>query len=252
MVYRVYVKGGNIVQDVINENINKCTHKVMKKKKSILKMVISSKNILNKSFIIRFLLDDTLDNYIERLDDKDVLIGTNSFVKKGYFTSEEQFVSILDNFITYFLDIVCDINFGENIFKVCINSRIWDIFLDKKYFYDNENIEYFYYHFDLVIIDSFCYNLNLLKDDLIYELDSLSLDMNRFDINKRNDVRKVTTLLGDICFVNKSRNYMFFSLFNRMDHSRKIALDHFEILFSNYFKNIKFLMEYHNLIANII
>lgn len=206
----------------------------------MLKMVISSKDILNKSFIIRFLLEDTLDSYIEKLDDDIVLIEIDSFVKKGYLTSEEQFISILDNFITYFLDIVSDVNFGENIFKVCINTKVWDIFLDKKYFYDNDNMEYFYY------------NLNLLKDDLIYELDSLALDMNRFDVKRKGDVKKVATLLNDICFVNKSRSYMLFSLFNKMDHSRELALNHFEILFSNYFKNIKFLMEYHNLIANII
>lgn len=206
----------------------------------MLKMVISSKDILNKSFIIRFLLEDTLDSYIEKLDDDIVLIEIDSFVKKGYLTSEEQFISILDNFITYFLDIVSDVNFGENIFKVCINTKVWDIFLDKKYFYDNDNMEYFYYHF------------NLLKDDLIYELDSLALDINRFDVKRKGDVKKVATLLNDICFVNKSRSYMLFSLFNKMDHSRKLALNHFEILFSNYFKNIKFLMEYHNLIANII
>lgn len=203
-------------------------------------MVISSKDILNKSFIIRFLLEDTLDSYIEKLDEDIVLIEIDSFVKKGYLTSEEQFISILDNFITYFLDIVSDVNFGENIFKVCINTKVWDIFLDKKYFYDNDNMEYFYY------------NLNLLKDDLIYELDSLALDMNRFDVKRKGDVKKVATLLNDICFVNKSRSYMLFSLFNKMDHSRELALNHFEILFSNYFKNIKFLMEYHNLIANII
>lgn len=206
----------------------------------MLKMVISSKDILNKSFIIRFLLEDTLDSYIEKLDDDIGLIEIDSFVKKGYLTSEEQFISILDNFITYFLDIVSDVNFGENIFKVCINTKVWDIFLDKKYFYDNDNMEYFYY------------NLNLLKDDLIYELDSLALDINRFDVKRKGDVKKVATLLNDICFVNKSRSYMLFSLFNKMDHSRELALNHFEILFSNYFKNIKFLMEYHNLIANII
>ena len=80
----------------------------------------------------------------------------------------------------------------------------------------------------------------------------LALDINRFDVKRKGDVKKVATLLNDICFVNKSRSYMLFSLFNKMDHSRELALNHFEILFSNYFKNIKFLMEYHNLIANII
>lgn len=48
----------------------------------MLKMVISSKDILNKSFIIRFLLEDTLDSYIEKLDEDIVLIEIDSFVKK--------------------------------------------------------------------------------------------------------------------------------------------------------------------------
>lgn len=48
-------------------------------------MVISSKDILNKSFIIRFLLEDTLDSYIEKLDDDIVLIEIDSFVKKRIF-----------------------------------------------------------------------------------------------------------------------------------------------------------------------
>lgn len=47
-------------------------------------MVISSKDILNKSFIIRFLLEDTLDSYIEQ--DADIgLIEIDSFVKKRIF-----------------------------------------------------------------------------------------------------------------------------------------------------------------------
>ena len=33
MVYRLYIRGGNIMQNVIEENINKCTHKVMKKRR---------------------------------------------------------------------------------------------------------------------------------------------------------------------------------------------------------------------------
>lgn len=48
-------------------------------------MVISSKDILNKSFIIRFLLEDTLDSYIEKLDDDIGLIEIDSFVKKRIF-----------------------------------------------------------------------------------------------------------------------------------------------------------------------
>ena len=57
----------------------------------MLKMVISSKDILNKSFIIRFLLEDTLDSYIEKLNDDIVLIEIDSFVKKGYLSDNSIF-----------------------------------------------------------------------------------------------------------------------------------------------------------------
>lgn len=229
-----------------------CESGLMVKKKKLLEYVISSRGIVNKAFVIRFLLDDTLDRYIERLDDDKIKISIDSFVKKGYFTSEEQFICILDNFITYFFGIIGDINIGERLFKVCINSNVWDIFLDKKYFHDNDNIGYFYYHFNLVIIDSFCYNLKLFKDDLMYELDSLSLNIDKFDIKKKSAVKKVTMLIGDLCFINKSNDYMLFSLFNRLNRKSDISLSHFEILFSNYFKNIKFLEEYNELIINVI
>lgn len=238
--------------DLLVDNINDCESSVMVRKKRLLEYVISSNGIINKFFIIRFLLDDTLDRYIERLSDDDIALNIDSYVKKGYFTSDEQFICILDNFITYFLGIVSDINVGEMVFKACINSNVWDIFLDKKYFHDNDNIGYFYYHFNLVIIDSFCYNLKLFKDDLMYEFGSLSLNMDKFNIKKKSDVKKVTMLLGDLCFINKGNDYMLFSLFNRINRKSSIGLSHFEILFSNYFKNIDFLEKYNELVINVI
>ncbi len=238
--------------DLLKDNIRNCEDGVLVRKKRLLEYVISSNGIVNKAFIIRFLLDNTLDRYIEMLSDDNIKINIDSFVKKGYFTSDEQFICILDNFITYFFGIIGDINIGERLFKVCINSNVWNIFLDKKYFHDNDNMEYFYYHFNLVIIDSFCYNLKLLKNDLIYELDSLSLNMDKFDIKKKSDVKMITVLLGDLCFINKSNDYMLFSLFNRLNRKSDISLSHFEILFSNYFNNIKFLGEYNELIINVI
>ena len=46
---------------------------------------------------------------------------------------------------------------------------------------------------------------------------------------------------------------MLLSLFNSINKiNNKILLDHFEILISNYIKNIKFLVEYHKLKESII
>ena len=93
----------------------------------------------------------------------------------------------------------------------------------------------------------------ILKNELTYELDTIDIDLNKFNINNSKDVKKITRILGDICFVNTDREYMLLSLFNNINKiNNKILLDHFEILISNYIKNIKFLVEYHKLKESII
>ena len=104
-----------------------------------------------------------------------------------------------------------------------------------------------------MIINNFYNNLLILKNELTYELDTIDIDLNKFNINNSKDVKKITRLLVDICFVNTDREYMLLSLFNSINKiNNKILLDHFEILISNYIKNIKFLVEYHKLKESII
>lgn len=223
------------------------------KKKKILRIVLNSEYIQNKNLIFTFLLGDTLDNYIKSLDDNKVNIKINTVIKKGYFTSEEQFLSILDSFITYLSNILNNITLLEKIFSMCINNEHGKVLLSKKYIFDNDNINYFYNKFNLMIINNFYNNLLILKNELTYELDTIDIDLNKFNINNSKDVKKITRILGDICFVNTDREYMLLSLFNSINKiNNKILLDHFEILISNYIKNIKFLVEYHKLKESII
>lgn len=223
------------------------------KKKKILRIVLNSEYIQNKNLIFTFLLGDTLDNYINSLDDNKVNIKINTVIKKGYFTSEEQFLSILDSFITYLSNILNNITLLEKIFSMCVNNEHGKVLLSKKYIFDNDNINYFYNKFNLMIINNFYNNLLILKNELTYELDTIDIDLNKFNINNSKDVKKITRLLVDICFVNTDREYMLLSLFNSINKiNNKILLDHFEILISNYIKNIKFLVEYHKLKESII
>lgn len=223
------------------------------KKKKILRIVLNSEYIQNKNLIFTFLLGDTLDNYINSLDDNKVNIKINTVIKKGYFTSEEQFLSILDSFITYLSNILNNITLLEKIFSMCVNNEHGKVLLSKKYIFDNDNINYFYNKFNLMIINNFYNNLLILKNELTYELDTIDIDLNKFNINNSKDVKKITRLLVDICFINTDREYMLLSLFNSINKiNNKILLDHFEILISNYIKNIKFLVEYHKLKESII
>lgn len=239
--------------NIIDLEDKKTDNEYQLKKKKILRIVLNSEYIQNKNLIFTFLLGDTLDNYIKSLDDNKVNIKINTVIKKGYFTSEEQFLSILDSFITYLSNILNNITLLEKIFSMCINNEHGKVLLSKKYIFDNDNINYFYNKFNLMIINNFYNNLLILKNELTYELDTIDIDLNKFNINNSKDVKKVTRILGDICFVNTDREYMLLSLFNSINKiNNKILLDHFEILISNYIKNIKFLVEYHKLKESII
>lgn len=239
--------------NIIDLEDKKTDNEYQLKKKKILRIVLNSKYIQNKNLIFTFLLGDTLDNYIKSLDDNKVNIKINTVIKKGYFTSEEQFLSILDSFITYLSNILNNITLLEKIFSMCINNEHGKVLLSKKYIFDNDNINYFYNKFNLMIINNFYNNLLILKNELTYELDTIDIDLNKFNINNSKDVKKITRILGDICFVNTDREYMLLSLFNSINKiNNKILLDHFEILISNYIKNIKFLVEYHKLKESII
>ncbi|MEE1370995.1 MAG: hypothetical protein U0K48_02455 [Bacilli bacterium] len=239
--------------NIIDLEDKKTDNEYQLKKKKILRIVLNSEYIQNKNLIFTFLLGDTLDNYIKSLDDNKVNIKINTVIKKGYFTSEEQFLSILDSFITYLSNILNNITLLEKIFSMCINNEHGKVLLSKKYIFDNDNINYFYNKFNLMIINNFYNNLLILKNELTYELDTIDIDLNKFNINNSKDVKKITRILGDICFVNTDREYMLLSLFNSINKiNNKILLDHFEILISNYIKNIKFLVEYHKLKESII
>lgn len=239
--------------NIIDLEDKKTDNEYQLKKKKILRIVLNSKYIQNKNLIFTFLLGDTLDNYIKSLDDNKVNIKINTVIKKGYFTSEEQFLSILDSFITYLSNILNNITLLEKIFSMCVNNEHGKVLLSKKYIFDNDNINYFYNKFNLMIINNFYNNLLILKNELIYELDTIDIDLNKFNINNSKDVKKITRLLVDICFINTDREYMLLSLFNSINKiNNKILLDHFEILISNYIKNIKFLVEYHKLKESII
>lgn len=239
--------------NIIDLEDKKTDNEYQLKKKKILRIVLNSEYIQNKNLIFTFLLGDTLDNYINSLDDNKVYIKINTVIKKGYFTSEEQFLSILDSFITYLSNILNNITLLEKIFSMCVNNEHGKVLLSKKYIFDNDNINYFYNKFNLMIINNFYNNLLILKNELTYELDTIDIDLNKFNINNSKDVKKITRLLGDICFVNTDREYMLLSLFNSINKiNNKILLDHFEILISNYIKNIKFLVEYHKLKESII
>ena len=49
---------------------------------------------------------------------------------------------------------------------MCVNNEHGKVLLSKKYIFDNDNINYFYNKFNLMIINNFYNNLLILKNEL--------------------------------------------------------------------------------------
>lgn len=77
------------------------------KKNNLLKVVRSQRNYDYSSYLIERLIKEKRLNYlIEKIDNIKVKLHNSNIEKRDYFTSEEQFISILDKFIHYFKEIL--------------------------------------------------------------------------------------------------------------------------------------------------
>ena len=115
----------------------------MLKKNKIKDVINKSDNLINGIFIVDLLDKGYLDKYMDYLSDNKIYIECPTIIKKKYLTEYEQFLCILDNFITYTINSFSNIELIYIILPLCIANDKDNIFLTKKYFYDNSNITYF-------------------------------------------------------------------------------------------------------------
>ena len=112
----------------------------MKKIYKKLYQVIDKNNYTNDILIKKLLETGQLDFLIEKLDSKITLCNSTSIIKKGYLTSEEQFLYLLDNFITYLQRNfpMIEYTYFSLIIKEMLKSEDCKIFLSKHYWGDNK------------------------------------------------------------------------------------------------------------------
>lgn len=207
--------------------------KLKERKKKIIKLLNIDFNDVN-ILIYMLIKKNNLDNLISKLDDVNTPTNCTSIVKKGYLTSEEQFLSILYNFIHH---INTDFWFMNNyrisfIKTILSNDEAENLLLTKKYFHDNNNIPYYKYHFHKTTILNF-YNIiikipqtKIIKCFLKkHNID----DINKININNAEDVEKIYKILKLICICNNDRFallYLFESKVNdKMIDMLKIQLE---------------------------
>ncbi len=232
----------NIPVKFINKKISKRTVIKLKKRK-IYKKIGASQLILHKGIIFQIISDGALDEQIYLLDNIKVEINS-SLVKKRQLTAEEQFICIIDSFISYFTEIFPMSSSVVTIVSQCVKSDENNTFLSKKYYGDYQFIDYFLRNYNLMIVNNFYYNYLNLSKDLEEEFKKVDMDVEKVDLKNDDSVYNLILLLEEICFINKN-NFAILSLFSKItDDKYLLYKKQWEILLSNYLNNEEMLCAY--------
>lgn len=229
---------------------------------SLLEIVKRQRNYDYSSYLIeRLIKEKRLSHLIEKLDNIKVKLPNSAFEKNDYFTSEEQFISILDKFIHYFKsdfimpDVISDYSI-RNI--LTINNPNLDFLFSKVYIYDNDYIEYFETQFNRAIVYSFIFNLNELKRCSItienfIKIYNLNINSNSND----EDIKKIAKILKKLILCNYKEmnltllflNYQFYfddkkrSSLQKENVSFQFYITIYEMFIEEYYKKEKIIDE---------
>lgn len=214
------------------------------KKKELLKVILNSKSIMNKSIILELVYNNYLDNYICKITTKEIHIKCPTLIKSNSMTGNEQFIRILDNFITYSLNIFNNTELINNIISLCIKNDKNKILLTKKYFSDNKNIKFFNTEFNKMIVSNFYNNCQILKTEINDLLIKIGINIDEINLKNYEDLKKLVNLLEELCFVNRNR-YGVVALFEVItkDNYKMFSMQ-YELLLTNYYNNRGFIKEY--------
>lgn len=191
---------------------------VFKKRKNKLMKLTLNSNLTNEATIYTLIKKGIIDHLIVKLNDIKTYTNSKSIVKKGYLTSEEQFLDILNNFISIYYQDFCYVGkykelILENILR---NDKKNMFFLCKHYWGDNEFIPYFNYNIKRFIIMGFYMNLKVLNkesEQIQTMLRQKRMKINNLCLSHTEDVNKLYNLLITIASCN-SKEYCLMYLFD--------------------------------------
>ncbi len=194
------------------------------RKDKMLEIVFNGDYKSNDAIIYKFLLNSTLDELIGRLNDKKTTCIKSTicnYSKKGYLTSEEQFLDLLNNFIirfkTDFYFLGCDDIFILQL--VLENHKNEEFLLSKNYWGNNDFIDYYKYNIKKYIITSFYNNLKsiaMVSDKVKKFLKEKDIKMNKVSLRHYDDVCKLYEILRELSISNPSTWSLLF-LFNSIE-----------------------------------
>lgn len=215
-------------------------------------------NDYSSYMIERLLKENKLDNLLSKVTDTEVIVKNPVLLEKNYLTGQEQFFTILCNYIYRFKN-EFPLNNGITDFIIesilSQNNENLDFLLSKKYVHDNNNIEYYKLAYCKSIIYAFCNNLNNLSN--YSKKISSYIEREHLNINSNSDIDifNIFTILKNLTICNYD-NINIILLFIKIDDyhiesnvvssQKEIATKNFyiamyEIFIDEYYKKKKYI-----------
>ena len=204
-------------------------------KKNKLNKRLKKISVNNDLLINKLINNGVLDCSIKKINTKSILKENKPILKKEYIDSYNHYIYILDNFIDYFHNCFnAGIDSEYDILSSCLNGND-NIFLNKHYVFNNDNIDYYKMEYNKIIISNFYYNAYTFRKELDSQFDDFSIKVEKIDFNNVEDINKILEMLKIIYMYNKDRHIVL-ALFNKVDSSTyKFYLESFEFMFYSYF-----------------
>lgn len=175
-------------------------------RKKTLKKIIEKDYNLNNAIILLLINSKKLDQVIQKINNKVTITNTTCIIKKGYLTSEEQFLDIIHHIINRFnTDFWFLKKYGNYIMEIILCQReTIPLLLTKKYLGDNKYIPYYQLEFQKICIINFYKILKYIDyTEIIYTfLQDYKIDIQNFKLSNIHDVTKLYNTLRLICLCN--------------------------------------------------
>lgn len=217
--------------------------KLYLKRRNLLKIVEKNSDEIS-AFIYILISSKSIDKLILNLGDQKVTTNSKAIHKKGYLSANEQFIDILWHFINRFYNEFWFIGANKNyIIKMLLdNEEITSLLYSKKYWGDNDNINYYQYQIRRAIVNNFLIILKKIgKSQLIKDfLKSKSINLNKISLNNYRNINKQFNVLKELCCGSPNEYATLYLFDNRIDNKVKHQyLIQIERLIENYYKRKK-------------
>lgn len=179
-------------------------NKIIRNKR--LKKIITQNYSENGSLIYFLIVTNSLNEVIQHLDNIRTFPNSTSLIKKGYLTSEEQFIDVLKYIISRFnIDFWFLRKNGNTIIKYILTcEETLPLLFSKKYVGDSKFCSYYTLEYKKSCIMNFYKILKSIeKTNIIVSfLEENKIDLKNFDTNSNKDVDSLYQALRLLCLCN--------------------------------------------------